>query len=111
MKGKTMPRAVSRIDARTLSDWLRHNKAVLIDVREPHEYARARIPGAMSLPLSRLPQADLPDAEGREVVVCCASGARSMIAADRLLARHYGQVYNLDGGLSAWRIAGQEIDN
>ncbi len=106
-----MTGAVSRIDARTLSDWLQRNRALLIDVREPHEFARARIPGALSLPLSRLPQADLPDADGRDVVVCCASGARSLIAADRLLARHYGQVFNLDGGMSAWRIAGHDIDN
>lgn len=105
-----MAGAVSRIDAKTLSDWLQRNEAVLIDVREPHEFARARIPGALSLPLSKLPQTDLPDAEGRNVVVCCASGARSMIAADRLLAGHYGQVYNLDGGLSAWRMAGQDVD-
>lgn len=107
---KNMAGAVSRIDARTLFDWLRQDQAVLIDVREPHEFARARIPGALSLPLSRLPQVDLPDAVGRNVVVCCASGARSMIAADRLLVHHYGQVYNLDGGLSAWRMAGQAVD-
>lgn len=105
-----MAGAVTRIDARTLSDLLGRNKAVLIDVREPHEFARARIPGALSLPLSSLPHATLPDADGRDVVVCCASGARSMIAADRLLVHHYGRVYNLDGGLSAWRMAGQAVD-
>lgn len=105
-----MSGSVSRIDARTLSDWIGQDKAVLIDVREPHEYARGRIPGALSLPLSRLPQTELPEADGRNVVVCCASGARSMIAADRLLAGHYGTVYNLDGGLSAWRMAGQPVD-
>lgn len=100
---------VQTIDVRTLHDWLEHDQALLIDVREPHEHARAHIPAAQLKPLSALSTTALPDAEGRKVVVCCASGARSLMAADRLLAGHYGEVYNLDGGLAAWRNAGYDL--
>ncbi len=100
---------IQTIDVRTLHDWLERDQALLIDVREPHEHARARIPAAQLRPLSALDTTTLPDAAGREVVVCCASGARSMMAADRRLAGHYGKVYNLDGGLAAWCNAGFEL--
>lgn len=103
-------RFVQTIDARTLHDWVENGEALLIDVREAHEYARGHIPGSVLMPLSRLATEDLPEAAGRRVVVCCASGARSLIAADRMLAAHYGSVFNLHGGMSGWQIAGFGVD-
>jgi len=104
-------RPVQTIDAATLHEWLESDEAVLIDVREPHEYARAHIPGAVLKPLSRLAGETLPEAGDRKVVVCCASGARSLIAADRILADRYGGVFNLEGGLGGWHRAGYQIKN
>lgn len=101
---------VQMVDAQTLHGWVENGEAMLIDVREAHEFARAHIPGSVPRPLSRLTGQELPDADGRKVVVCCASGARSLVAADRILAGHYGQVFNLHGGLAAWRMAGFGID-
>lgn len=101
---------VQTIDAHTLHSWVENGEAVLIDVREAHEYARAHIPGSVLKPLSRLAGEDLPDANGRKIVVCCASGARSLIAADRLLAGHYGSVYNLHGGMAGWQMAGYGVE-
>lgn len=103
-------KSVQTIDARTLHDWIEKDQAVLIDVREAYEYARGHIPGSILQPLSRLGGAELPEAGGRKVVVCCASGARSLVAADRLLAAHYGGVFNLHGGLSGWLGAGFAIE-
>lgn len=103
-------KSVRTIDARTLRDWIEKDEAVLIDVREEHEYARGHIPGSVLKPLSRLGSEDLPEAQGRKVVVCCASGARSLIAADKLLAAHYGGVFNLHGGMSGWQLAGFETE-
>lgn len=104
-----MPARIETIDARTLHDWIEKDEALLIDVREAREHARAHIPAATLQPLSRLGSASLPEANGRKVVVCCASGARSLMAADRMLANHYGSVCNLDGGIAAWQLAGYEI--
>ena len=104
-----MSKKVEHVDARTLHDWIAKGEAIVIDVREPHEYLRAHIPGSLQLPLSRLGAQELPAAEGRKVVVSCASGMRSLMAADRVLAAHYGTVYNLHGGLSGWQSAGFEV--
>lgn len=103
-------KSVQTIDAGTLHDWIEKDQALLIDVREAHEYASGHIPGSVLRPLSRLGREELPEAGGRKVVVCCASGSRSLVAADRLLAGHYGGVFNLHGGLSGWRGAGFAIE-
>jgi len=104
-----MSARIETIDPHTLHDWIERDEALLIDVREAHEHARAHIPTAMLKPLSRLASEALPEANGRRVVVCCASGARSLMAADRMLAQHYGSVCNLDGGIAAWQLAGYEV--
>lgn len=104
-----MTDAVQAVDAATLQQWMTNDDVVLIDVREASEYARASIPGSRHLPLSSLHMADLPDHDGKNVVVSCATGRRSMMAAKGRLAAHYGGVYNLDGGLSAWQLAGYDI--
>lgn len=97
---------VQTVDARTLNEWIEKDEVLLIDVREPNEYARAHIPAAKLMPLSRLGALELPDAGGRKVAVCCASGARSAMAAERVFTHHYGDVYNLHGGMAAWELAG-----
>ncbi len=104
-----MSARIETIDAHTLHDWIEKDEALLIDVREAHEHARAHIPAARLMPLSRIASELLPDPEGRKVVICCASGNRSLMAADRLFADHYGSVCNLDGGIAAWQLAGYEI--
>lgn len=104
-----MSNAVQAIDAATLQQWIMDDDVVLIDVREASEYALAHIPGSRHLPLSGLHMADLPDHDDKKVVVSCATGKRSMMAAEGRLAAHYGGVYNLDGGLSAWQLAGYDI--
>ena len=100
---------IQTIDAHTLHDWIEADQALLIDVREAQEHARAHIPAAILQPLSRLGTEPLPEADGRRIVICCASGARSLMAADRMLADHYGSVCNLDGGIAAWQLAGYEV--
>ncbi|MDH3228194.1 MAG: rhodanese-like domain-containing protein [Alphaproteobacteria bacterium] len=100
---------IQTIDAHTLHDWIEKDEALLIDVREAQEHARAHIPAAILQPLSRLGAEALPEANGRRVVICCASGARSLMAADRMLADRYGSVCNLDGGIAAWQLAGYEV--
>jgi glyoxylase-like metal-dependent hydrolase (beta-lactamase superfamily II) len=73
----------------------------VLDVREPAEANEWAIPGAVNIPVGALPSrvGELP-AE-REIVVVCASGSRSAVAAD-LLAGHGRRVANLRGGMTAW---------
>lgn len=84
--------------------------ALIVDVREPDEHARARIPGALSLPLSRLDQHGPALPQGRPVLFHCRSGARTDANAARLAARAGAvDTYVLAGGFEAWRRAGLPV--
>jgi rhodanese-related sulfurtransferase len=90
-----------------LRQWLRSGEAVLIDVREPDEFAREHIAGATLLPLSRFdPAQALSKAKpGQRIVMQCKSGRRSADAC-RLaapLAASGLPVFTLAGGIEAWK--------
>ena len=84
--------------------------ATLVDVREPDEHARERIPGARNLPLSRLAEAELAVQAGRPVLFHCRSGARTAGQAAQLAAKAGGcEAYVVEGGLEAWKRAGLPV--
>jgi len=91
------------IDAVALKAKLdRGDKFQFIDVREPHEYQIASIPGAKLIPLNDVPKrmGELdPDVE---TVVHCKMGGRSAKAADFLRSQGFKQVKNMLGGILAW---------
>ncbi len=97
------------IDAQALQTGLNQGKILLLDVREGDEYARERIAGAVSLPLSKFETAVLPDAAGKTAVLHCASGARSTKAAQILFARGSAEAVHLKGGIAAWKQAGLPV--
>ncbi|MDQ7827760.1 MAG: molybdopterin-synthase adenylyltransferase MoeB [Armatimonadota bacterium] len=76
--------------------------AQLIDVREPWEWAQARIPGAVLIPKGEVRQRLTEIDPNRPVVVHCASGARSADVVKVLRAAGYGNARNLRGGIIAW---------
>jgi rhodanese-related sulfurtransferase len=82
--------------------------AVVIDVREPHEYVAGHVPGAALVPMGRLSAAvpDLP--RDRPVYIICATGNRSLTAAD-FLARAGVDAWSVGGGTSAWLRAGNPV--
>jgi rhodanese-related sulfurtransferase len=82
--------------------------ALVIDVREPHEYAGGHVPGARLIPLASLPAhaAGLPP--GAQVYVICATGNRSLTAA-RFLARQGIHAQSVAGGTSDWMARGLPV--
>ncbi|HAN46093.1 MAG TPA: hypothetical protein DCQ32_06020 [Cyanobacteria bacterium UBA8156] len=80
-------------------------EVVLVDVREPSEYAGEHIPEAISLPLSRFRPEDLPATE-KPVVLYCQSGNRSAQAVARVGDR---PVSHLQGGILAWKEGGHPV--
>lgn len=98
---------VSATEARRLVE----QGAILVDVREPDEHAREKVPGARLLPLSRLEEAELAVLEGRPVVFHCRSGARTAANAARLRAKagEGCEAYMVEGGLDAWKKAGLPV--
>lgn len=84
---------------------LAEGRILLIDVREPDEYAMERIPGALLYPLSTFDAEHLP-ADGQRVVVFhCAANGRSLTAAR--LCKAAGQpAAHMAGGITAWKALG-----
>jgi len=84
--------------------------AVLLDVREPEEYAYGHVPGAINLPQAELATrlAEVP--RDRPVFVICESGMRSLRSSQFLRQMGYDHVTNVRGGTAAWRKSGQRVD-
>jgi len=75
----------------------------LLDVRQPGEYEEEHIPGATLIPLPRLnDQYEKLDPE-KPTLVHCAIGGRSRVAAQLLSGRGFKEVYNLAGGINAYK--------
>lgn len=87
---------------------LMNEGALLIDVREPDEHARERIPNAKLVPLSRL-TTRLERNEAQLLIFHCRSGSRTGAAAEKLAAAASGDAYILRGGLDAWKAAGLPV--
>ncbi|WP_034384420.1 rhodanese-like domain-containing protein [Deinococcus sp. YIM 77859] len=80
--------------------------ALLIDVREPNEFAEVHAQGAQLLPLSEFEARFQELPKDRPLVMICRSGARSARAGQYLLEHGYTDVVNLEGGTLAWKEAG-----
>jgi rhodanese-related sulfurtransferase len=80
-------------------------KAVLLDVREPWEYAQVHVEGSRHIPMGQVPErlGEL-DPKARYIVMCH-HGGRSQQVAQFLMDKGFGQVANLSGGIDAWAEA------
>lgn len=100
--------AVSPAEAVNL---INREKAVLIDVREPDEYAAGHAQGARNVPLGQLEGAKgLPSNKALPVVVLCATGARARRAVGMLRKAGHEKAVALAGGTAAWREASLPIE-
>lgn len=92
------------ITAKELSEKLRAGDDIqLIDVREPDEYAFAKIEGAKLIPLGQVVSRMNEIEPGRETVVHCKGGVRSAKAIEDLQRAGFdGELINLTGGITAW---------
>ncbi len=96
------------ISPRELADRMtRRDDLLVVDVREPGEYAIARIPGAMLVPLQTLPARMAELDSSREIVLHCHHGVRSLQALKLLEQSGYRKLRNLRGGIDAWS---REVD-
>jgi rhodanese-related sulfurtransferase len=99
------PDDVTEYDPQEVKELLDAGRILLVDVREPAEYAAERIPGALLYPLSTFDVTQLPPDESRQVVFSCAAGGRSLTAARQRLAQ--GQpAAHMAGGISEWKAEG-----
>src|SRR5256885_17190146 len=95
-------KTMQEVEVSLLQAWMERGEAILIDVREPPEYATEHIPGARLLPLSTFDPARVPQEAGKKVVLHCVMGMRSAQAGQKLLDAGYPTVYNFRGGGPRW---------
>ncbi len=86
---------------------INHEDAVVLDIREQSELQDGYILNSVHVPLSQVKDAvgRLEKYKGRPVVVSCRSGSRSNIACSTLSKHGFEEIYNLKGGILAWRNA------
>ena len=82
--------------------------AVVIDVREPYEYLSGHVPGARLMPLQTVPVHGRELPAGRPVYVICATGNRSLAAAEWLGQLGY-DARSVAGGTSGWTSYGYPL--
>jgi rhodanese-related sulfurtransferase len=100
-------RRISAQEARELID---RGEVSVIDVREDWEWANGHIPDAKHVPLAKIINAAQQHVEGDNLVFVCEVGQRSAVAAEFAAALGKQNLYNLEGGTTAWRNAGYPLD-
>ncbi len=101
---------VTHLDLDTVKAGLVDGSMLVVDVREPHEYAMGHIPGAVLMPLSQFDPGKLPITSGKRLVFSCAAGVRSIQAlaiaqdAGLTLTEHYR------GGFKEWAGMGERVE-
>lgn len=98
---------VPEINCETLAAWLANGSVLLVDVREQGEWDADHLSAARLLPLSSFDPSQVPAADdGQKTVIMCRSGRRSADVTRLLKMFGRQDVFNLEGGILAWRDAG-----
>ena len=94
-----------RVSAPVAAERVAHGEAILVDVRTPGEREQKRVAGSVALPLNHLAEraGELP--RDRPLLIHCAGGYRSSIAASLLQRLGFARVSEMAGGLAAWEAA------
>jgi len=100
---------IQNLEPADVARWLKEDAVVLIDVREPAEYAAERIQGALLFPLSTFDPHALPESGKRQIVFLCGSGMRSATALMKCQDAGLGHDNHMKGGLKGWKAAGLPV--
>jgi rhodanese-related sulfurtransferase len=95
-------RPTPEISVDELDGLLKSGSVHLLDVREPWEFTRRRVPGATSIPLGRLTASVGTLPKDKPYAVICESGHRSLAAAEFLLGQGFEGAMSVAGGTAAW---------
>lgn len=106
----TLAAQVKLTAPRTIMQWMADDGVVVVDVREDNEWTRERIPGTVSMPLSRFDPSAVPVDGAKKLVFHCQSGMRCGMAAAKMVEAGFdGEINRMEGGLMGWRMQGGNI--
>ena len=97
------------LEPQEVFEQLQAGDAVLVDVREEHEFQAEHVDGALLHPMSEFDAANWQGVEGKKVILSCKGGVRSASVAADLIALGHGPVTHMRGGLIAWKEAGLPV--
>ena len=99
---QTRGRKISLLQA---TQTINRGKTVILDVREPAEFAAAHVRDAINIPLKDLGNrlGELEKHKNKTVIVTCNTGAQSARAVAQLQKAGFAEAYSLEGGLTAWQ--------
>ena len=100
-----------RLAPKDANDRINSGELKIVDVREPWEYARDHIPSAKLTPLGQIIARPQEVITADNVVFVCEVGQRSAVAAELAAAAGMQHVFNLEGGMQAWRNAGLPVES
>jgi rhodanese-related sulfurtransferase len=108
--GTNLLQAAEDIDVKQAQIMIKQG-ALLLDVREPDEYAEVHVPNATLIPLGQLGTRlnEIAAYKAKPIAVMCHSGKRSAKAVHLLEEAGYSRVSNVSGGIMAWAKAGLEV--
>jgi len=104
-----MPATLTPLKPEIVADRIRFGRAVLVDIREPDEFARRHVKGAISRPLSGFETAHLKIEPGKDVIFTCRTGMRTGANCQKLAAAVDGEAFVLEGGVDGWAADGLPV--
>jgi len=99
-----------RVDVPTAQQMIANGEVLVIDVREPNEYAEGHIHGVTLVPLNTFLGNPRQYLTRDHLLFVCAAGQRSAVACEMAAAVGMEHVYNLEGGTVAWTKAGLPLE-
>ena len=105
-------RGVKEVNTTGALQLINHKNAIVLDVREPGEYANGHVLNAKPIPLGKLKErmGELEKYRDHPIVVVCKSGNRSGTACYLLNKAGFSEAYNLSGGVLAWQKSNMPLE-
>lgn len=100
---------IPSIEVAQLDALLQQNAVRVLDVREDSEFRQGHVPGAIHVPVKRLPDRIAKLRRDKPYAVICATGSRSAKATTYLLEQGFEGVVSVNGGVTAWATSGRAI--
>jgi len=100
--------SISPADAKKMLE--SRNDILLVDVRSPEELREGSIKGSILIPFFSVMRGQHNLPSDKPIILVCAVGGRSYAAGQMLAAKGFQEIYNLSGGMSAWKKAGYPVE-